>query len=137
MTAAMIAAPAGAATGMLVSRFEANHFARQSVKTMTGNLGREAVEEGTQSLTGQLGTNTGLAVADNSIQPLEGAGDAAGEGAVLGSLTAGAVQSPGSLEPLLWALHGLELMLLSEPVNGLWIVSTRPKVSTTQRLLVC
>jgi hypothetical protein len=94
MIAAMIAAPAGAATGMLVSRFEANPFARQSVKTMTGNLGREAVEEGTQSLTGQLGTNTGLAVADNSIQPLEGAGDAAGEGAVLGSLTAGAVQSP-------------------------------------------
>jgi hypothetical protein len=94
MTAAMIAAPAGAATGMLVSRFEANPFARQSVKTMTGNLGREAVEEGTQGLTGQLGTNTGLAVADNTVQPLEGAGDAISEGAILGSLTAGAVQSP-------------------------------------------
>jgi hypothetical protein len=94
VTAAMIAAPAGVLTGKLVSRFEAAPLARQTGQQMVGNLGREAIEEGAQSVTGQLGTNVGLSMADNSIQPLEGAGEGAGEGAVLGSMTAGAVQSP-------------------------------------------
>lgn len=98
LAAASIAGPAGALAGKLagVAGFEAAPLARNTVRGMTGNLGREFVEEGAQGFTGGVATNVGLSIADNSVQPLQGVGDQIGEGAVLGSLTAGAIQAPNA-----------------------------------------
>ena len=92
--AGMIQAPIGALTGRLVSRFEANPLGSKGFRDMVQNILNETVEEGAQSASGQLAQNIGVRQADENQMLLEGVGDQAAQGAILGSLTAGAVQTP-------------------------------------------
>lgn len=92
--AGTVQAPLGAATGGLVSRFEANPLGSRSFRDMVQNIVRETVEEGSQSFTGSLAQNLGVRQADENRMLIEGAGEETAQGAILGSLTAGAVQAP-------------------------------------------
>ena len=92
--AGMIQAPIGALTGRLVSRFEANPLGSKGFRDMVRNILNETVEEGAQSASGQLAQNIGVRQADENQMLLEGIGDQTAQGAILGSLTAGAIQTP-------------------------------------------
>lgn len=92
--AGTIQAPLGAATGSLVSRFEANPLGSRSLRDIVQNIVRETAEEGIQSFTGSLAQNLGVRQADENRMLIEGAGEETAQGAILGSLTAGAVQAP-------------------------------------------
>lgn len=96
MLSAAIQAPVAAATGTLVSRFEGNPFAVPSVRTALGNIGRETLEEGIQSGTGQTAQNLAVqTLADKSQELSEGVGENIGQGALYGLGTAGVIQTPG------------------------------------------
>lgn len=93
-----ITAPVAAATGRLVSKFEGDlgAFSRGSLTQNLANVGREALEEFTQSGAGQLAQNVAesqLANTNKSIS--EGVGRAAGEGALYGAGMSGALAIPG------------------------------------------
>ncbi len=93
--AGAIQAPIGVATGKLVARFEAAPLGSKSFKDMVQNIVRETTEEGVQSATGQASQNIGIQnTADINRQAIEGVGEQAAQGAILGSLTAGVVQAP-------------------------------------------
>ncbi len=96
LEAGAIQAPIGVATGALVSKFEASPFSVPSVRTAAGNIIRETLEEGIQSGAGQASSNYAIKDnADDNRDLIEGVGQAAGEGAIYGAGTAGAVQAPG------------------------------------------
>lgn len=96
LTAAAIQAPVAAATGALVSKFEAAPFRVGSLKTAAGDILKETVEEGIQSGAGQLAQNVGLKTNVDPNQDLgEGVGDQIAQGALGGLGTAGALQTPG------------------------------------------
>jgi hypothetical protein len=98
LVAGAIQAPIGVATGALVSKFEGQPFHVPSLKTAVGNVARETVEEGIQSGAGQVSSNFGVQQFANQDKSLtEGVGQAAGEGALYGMGTAGALQAPGAV----------------------------------------
>lgn len=92
--AGMVQAPIGALTGRLVSRFEANPLGSKGFRDMVRNILNETVEEGAQSASGQFAQNLGVRQADENQMLIEGIGDQTAQGAILGSLTAGAIQTP-------------------------------------------
>lgn len=96
--AAALQFPLAAATGTLVSKFEANPLATKGVRTLLQNSGKEFVEEGIQSGTSQVATNLGKqqeALPDQSLT--QGVGTQIGQGALYGLTSAGIVSGPGSL----------------------------------------
>lgn len=96
LIAAAIQAPVGALTGKLVSKFEASPLKVPSFVDGLANIGRETLEEGLQSASGQLSQNVGIkTVVDPSQSLTEGVGDQAALGALYGMGTAGVVQAPG------------------------------------------
>ena len=93
--AGAIQAPIGALTGKLVSGFEANPLGSKGFRDMIKNIVSETVEEGIQGGTGQAAQNVGIQQsADENQMLIEGVGDQVSQGAILGSLTAGVVQTP-------------------------------------------
>lgn len=96
--AARNVAPVAAATGALVSRFEGAPFRAGSLRNVARNIGSEALEEGTQSLTGALASGEAIRTfADSNRDILAGAGEDLGVGALYGMTAAGTVQSPGAV----------------------------------------
>lgn len=89
-----IQAPIAAATGKLVSKFEGNPLSVVPSREALANVGREFLEEGAQSASGAIAGNVGKSLADNRQDLLEGVGEQMGEGALLGSLAAGTMQTP-------------------------------------------
>ena len=97
LMAAAIQAPVGAATGLLVSRFESSPLRVPTVRGAASNVVRETVEEGVQSGSGQLAQNVALSQEVNPEQDLlQGVGEQAGLGALGGLGAAGVVQTPGA-----------------------------------------
>ncbi len=91
-----IQTPAAIATGKLVAGFEAAPFAARGLSQVAKNVTTEALEEGVQSATGQLGSNIAIAETANDDQNIaEGVGSNIAQGAVGGSLSAASVQVPG------------------------------------------
>ena len=99
LQAAAITMPAAAATGALVSRFEAAPFRVPSVREAAANvLLKEPAEEAVQSATGQLAQNIAISnTADVNQDIIEGVGEQGGQGALFGFSAAGAVQAPGAV----------------------------------------
>lgn len=94
--AALTQLPAALAAGALVSKFEAAPGARRSVTEMLANLGKETLEEGTQSASSQLAVNQAIqSNVDAKRELAAGTGTQFGVGAVAGMGTAGAIQAPG------------------------------------------
>ncbi len=93
--AAAIQAPIGVATGALVSKFESAPLRVGSLREGLANIGRETLEEGIQSGSGQLAQNVGLRRADEDRSLSEGVGENIVQGAIYGMGTAGALQAPG------------------------------------------
>lgn len=96
LRAAAFVAPVAAATGALVSRFEAAPFRAPSIRQGLGNvLVREPAEEGVQSLAGSLASGEAIQTyADSTRDIAEGAGEELGLGALYGMTAAGTVQAP-------------------------------------------
>lgn len=92
--AGAIQAPLGALSGKLVAKFEAHPVGTKGFRDMVGNIVRETAEEGAQSATGQMAKNLGVKTADENKSILEDVGDQTAQGAILGGLTAGVVQTP-------------------------------------------
>ncbi len=96
LKAAAIVGPLAAATGKLVAPFEENPLATIGVRAAIGDVGREGIEEGLQSLTQEVTKN---AVLQQSVDPnigiLDNVGSATVQGAVAGALSAGVAQAPG------------------------------------------
>lgn len=102
--AAAVQAPLSAATGRIASGFEANVFARSSLRQIGKNIIREGVEETIQSGTGQLAQNIGLKQEINPNQDLtKGVGEQATVGGLYGLGSAGAIQIPGMVRPIVSA----------------------------------
>lgn len=97
LTAAAIQAPIAAATGALVSKFEADPFKVPSLRAGLANvLLKEPLEEGLQSASGQLAQNYATKQnADRTLDIAQGVGEQVGMGALYGFGAAGAVQGPG------------------------------------------
>lgn len=96
--AATIQAPVAAATGRLVSKFEAEPLARQTIKSSLANIGRETLEEGTQSFSGAASVNLGVRASANREQDLgEGVGRGLVEGAIFGAGTAGSLSGASAV----------------------------------------
>lgn len=98
LTAAAIQFPVAAATGTLVSKFEANPF--KGVGSALGvakNSASEAIEEAIQSGSGAAAGNFGVsAFADPNQDMLAGVGEQAGLGGLFGSMSAGVAQGPSA-----------------------------------------
>ena len=102
--AAAVQAPLSAATGRIASGFEANVFARGSLRQIGKNIIKEGVEETIQSGTGQLAQNIGLKQEINPNQDLtKGVGEQATVGGLYGLGSAGAIQIPGMVRPVVSA----------------------------------
>lgn len=98
MIAAAIQAPIAAATGALVSKFEADPFALKNLRTMGQNVLKEGAEETIQSTTGQLSQNIATKqTSDQNQDLLEGVGEQGGLGGLYGAASAGAVGGPGAI----------------------------------------
>lgn len=98
LAAGVITAPAAALTGRLVHKFEANPlgFGSGGIKQALGNIGRETVEETTQSLTGQLAQNFAEQQIANTNKDLsEGVGRATAEGGLYGMGMSAVLAGPG------------------------------------------
>lgn len=96
LQAASIQGPVAALTGKLVERFEAHPLGSFSAKEAAQNIGKEGVEEGLQNLTGQLSQNIGIQQnADQNQRITDDLGTQTAQGAILGALSAGAIQAPG------------------------------------------
>lgn len=91
-------AAVGAVTSKLVDKIELAPLARTNVGGLVSNIGRETLEEGIQSASGQIASNAGVRFSGaNPNQDLaEGVGEAVVEGAVGGAVTTGALQGPGT-----------------------------------------
>ncbi len=97
LTAAAVQGPVSAATGRLVSAFEAAPLAARPIREVLGNIGRETLEEGVQSATGQVAQNVGIRTfADENKGILDDVGSQAATGAIIGAGSAGVVQAPGT-----------------------------------------
>jgi hypothetical protein len=95
-TAAKWQAPAGVLTGALVAPFEAHPFKLGGVRTALQNVGKEALEEGTQNATGQVAQNYAESQGSNPAQDLlDSVGQQFGQGALYGAAAAGHVAAPG------------------------------------------
>ena len=95
LLSAAITAPLAAATGTLVSKFEASPFAAKTARGVIGNLLREGAEEGTQGGTGQLAQNYAEQQYANENKNLsDDVGRQVGEGALYGVGAAGLTQTP-------------------------------------------
>ena len=95
LLSAAITAPAAAATGRLVARFEGNPLGFGSGKQALANIGRETLEESVQGGTGQLAQNFAESQVANTNQDLsEGVGRSIGEGGLYGMGMAGALSLP-------------------------------------------
>lgn len=94
-TGAALQFPLAAATGSIVSKFEANPFKATTVRGALQNIGKETIEELIQSGSGQFAQNVGTKLADNEKSLVEGVGSGAVEGAVYGFGTAAALSGPG------------------------------------------
>lgn len=93
--AASLQAPIAAATGSLVSRFEAAPLAGTTIRGALQNIGKETIEEGVQSFSGALNSNIGVRLTGNENQDLSaGVGQGLAEGAVFGAGTAGVFAGP-------------------------------------------
>lgn len=89
--------PIAAAAGTLVSKFEANPLKVGSLGAGVTNMGKEAVEEGIQSGSGQLMGNLGVRTfADQNQDMLDGVGEQVGLGALYGVGAGGVTQVPGA-----------------------------------------
>lgn len=109
LIASAIQAPVGAATGMLVSKFEANPLARQTIRSMVANILREGTEETAQSISGGLASNYAIGeTADVNRELAEGLGMGAAQGLKAGVGTAAIIQAPG-VGPAIGraAMHGI------------------------------
>lgn len=98
LLSAALVAPAAAAAGKLVSKFEGDlgAFSRGSLTQSLANAGREAVEEAAQGGSGQLLQNFAESQLANTEQSIsEGVGRAIGEGALYGAGMSGALAIPG------------------------------------------
>lgn len=96
LRAAAIQAPVSAATGVLVSKIERNPLKLVNTKTALANIGREALEETTQSITGQVAQNIGIRDFVDPTQSLsEGVGEQSVYGAIGGIGSTAVVQAPG------------------------------------------
>lgn len=88
--------PAAILAGSIVSRFEAAPGASRNIKEALQNVGKEFLEEGAQSGTGQLAVNTAMASqVDPDTDVLAGVGTESGQGAVAGLGAAGVIQTRG------------------------------------------
>ena len=115
-----IQAPIAAATGTLVSKFEAAPLAAKPLTEMLGNVARETIEEGIQSATGQISQNIGIKATANENQDiLDDVAATTVQGAIAGSLSAGAISAPGTV--------------LSETANALKAGGTKLLNSLTER----
>lgn len=95
--AAAMQFPIAAATGPLVSRFEAAPMRVGSLGSAVSNMGRETIEEGIQGATGQLSQNVAQKRNIDKNQDLaKGVGEQLGLGALYGFGAAGVVQAPGA-----------------------------------------
>lgn len=98
LLSAALVAPAAAAAGKLVSKFEGNlgAFSKGSLTQNLANAGREAVEEAAQGGSGQLIQNFAESQLANTEKSLsEGVGRSIGEGALYGAGMSGALAIPG------------------------------------------
>ena len=96
LLAAAIQGPIGAASSMLVSKFEAAPLAVPSIRSAAGNILKETIEEGIQSGSSQLAVNTGVReFADPNRNLVDDIGENIALGAIGGMGAAGAVQTPG------------------------------------------
>lgn len=97
LLAAAITFPGAIAAGKLVAPFEAAPFAPKTLKNLTRQMGFETVEEGIQSATSQVASNIGISGSrvDPTKEWHEGVGEAIGEGALAGGLSAGVIGAPG------------------------------------------
>lgn len=86
--------PAAIVAGSLVSKFEAAPLARRSVTDMFANLGKETLEEGTQSAT-QLAVNQAIKSNVDANERTAGVG-ARNLVSVLAGFGTGAIQTPGA-----------------------------------------
>lgn len=97
LQSASIQGPLAAVTGKLVAGFEAAPLASKGIRDAAGNILREGLEEGIQSLTGEAAQNYAIQQnADETRRIGENLGGAATEGAILGLGSAGALQVPGA-----------------------------------------
>ena len=95
LISAAITAPLAAATGTLVSKFEANPFAKMSASKIASIALREPIEEGTQGATSQLAQNFAeKQVANEDKSMTEGVGRQIGEGALYAAGMTGVTQAP-------------------------------------------
>lgn len=98
-TAIEVAATTGvgsAAIGALLPEAVISPF--KPVRGVLADSAREAVEEGSQGFWGAVSQNLGIQRnVDPNQDTFEGAGGAAGSGAVLGALSAGGMKAPGAL----------------------------------------
>ena len=98
LIAGAIQGPIGAATGTLVSRFEANPLALNTGRTAIANVGREALEETIQSGAGQFATNVGIQqAADENRDVIDEVGSQAAIGGLAGAGSAGVIQTPSTI----------------------------------------
>lgn len=98
MLAGVITAPAAALAGRLVHKFEANPlgFGSGGIKQALGSIGRETIEESTQSLTGQFAQNFAEQQIANTNKDLsEGVGRATAEGGLYGMGMSAVLAGPG------------------------------------------
>jgi len=96
LIAAAVQAPVGAVTGKIVSKFETAPLKVSNLVEGLANIGRETLEEGLQSASGQFAQNVGVKVAVDPNQSLtEGVGEQTALGSLYGMGTAGVIQAPG------------------------------------------
>lgn len=97
LMAAAIQAPAALAIGKVTGyKLEEAPLRVGSVRGALSEIGKETLEEGVQSGSGQLAQNLGLKTFVDPNQDLtQGVGEQVGQGALFGLTTAGAVQAPG------------------------------------------
>ena len=90
--------PVAALAGKVAEKFELAPIASStSIRTALGNIGRETVEEGIQSGTGEMSSNAAIqANADDSRDLAQGVGQATASGIVGGAGMAGSLQVPGA-----------------------------------------
>ncbi|WP_244832394.1 hypothetical protein [Caballeronia sp. TF1N1] len=91
-------AAVGALTGAVVAPFEAHPFQVGTGRAFFQNMGKEALEEGTQNASGQVFQNQ--AERDTGVDPakdlLDSVGRQAAQGAIYGAAAAGATAAPGA-----------------------------------------
>lgn len=95
LIAGTIAGVGGGAATHFSERFERNPFTANSFGEALSNIGRQTVDQAAQGAVAQIGQNTGRqAFVDQNADQLQGVGAALGSGALIGALTAGALQAP-------------------------------------------